>query len=173
MPASPSTISSAKRADPQRFRFRARYKLFAWGMIAIGALFASAPWTAGADGDSRLVALIIGLGSALLGAMYLASPAWRIAVVVDDDALEVLSGTDRRFRLAWGEIVRVVASPSTKTCFVDGGDPDRSLKVPGKGAPAPYDIERREALYDAIMARVPGDAVEEVAFLEVESAPSP
>lgn len=139
-------------------------------MIAIGALFASAPWTAGADGDSRVAVLIIGVGSALLGVLYLVSPAWRIVIVVDDDALEVLSGRDRRFRLPWGEVVRVVASPATKTCFVDGGDPSRSLKVPGKGAPAPYDIEHREALFDAIMAHVPPAAVEEVAFLEVESA---
>ncbi|HUH00665.1 MAG TPA: hypothetical protein VML75_01645 [Kofleriaceae bacterium] len=154
----------------QRFRFRARYTLFAWGMIAIGALFASAPWTAGADGDSGVAALIIGIGAALLGVLYLVSPAWRIVVVIDDDALEVLSGRDRRFRLAWSEVVRVVASPGTKTCFVDGGDPSRSLKVPGKGAPAPYDIEGREALFDAIMAHVPPTSVEEVPFLEVESA---
>ena len=42
--------------------------------------------------------------------------------------------------------MRVVAAPTTHTCFVDGGAPERSLLVPGDGAPAPYDLEDREAL---------------------------
>jgi hypothetical protein len=95
-----------------------------------------------------------------LGAAYLASPTWRLVVVVDDDGLEVV----RRFRIAWKDVVRVVASPSTKTCFVDGGAPEKSLLVPGVGAPAPYAIENREALYDFIVAHAP--KVEEVTTLE-------
>jgi hypothetical protein len=128
-------------------------------------LLASAPIFALA-GASLIFAVATGLSGVVLGTLYLASPAWRIEVVVDDDALEVLSSGDRRFRLPWGEVRRVVASPATRTCFVDGGDPDRSLVVPGEGASAPYDIEDKEALYDAILARVPADAVEEVPLLE-------
>lgn len=146
------------------FRFRPRYRSFALGAIAIGVVLA----TIGAlalDGNTRLAALIGGGIGALLGALYLVSPAWRIAVHVDDDAIEVTSGGDRRFLLAWSEIKEVVASPETKTCFVDGGDPARSLLVPGDGAPAPYDIERRVELYEAIIAHVDAARVREVATL--------
>lgn len=173
MPASPSTSSSASSPTTNRFRFRPRYRLFAIGMLAVGAAFAAAPFVRGFGGDARAVALVIGGGSLLLAALYLVSPAWRISVVVDDHGLEVLAGSDRRFLLAWPDVVRVVASPTTKTCFVDGGHPDRSLKLPGKGAPEPYDIERRGELYDAIMRHVDPARIEEVTYLEVETAEAP
>jgi hypothetical protein len=88
--------------------------------------------------------------------------------VVDDDALALVAAGDARprFRVAWSDVVKVVASPSTRTCFVDGGEPQRSLLVPGDGAPAPYDIEDRGALYDQIVARVAGDRIVEVDLLE-------
>jgi hypothetical protein len=144
-----------------RHRFRPRYRGLAW--IALGA--------GGALGVTGVIASVLvatvtgGLGVAL-GGLYLASPAWRLAVVVDDDGLEVTSAGDRRFRLAWADVVRVVASPSTQTCFVDGGAPERSLLVPGVGAPAPYDLEDRAGLYAAILARVPADKVTEVETIE-------
>jgi hypothetical protein len=37
--------------------------------------------------------------------------------------------------------------------------------VPGDGAPAPYRIERRDELFDEILARVPAAKIEEVALL--------
>ncbi len=104
------------------------------------------------------------------GAAYLRSPAWRLAVAVDDDGLEVGSPGRRRFRLAWAEVVRVVASPTTGTCFVDGGAPERSLLVPGAGAPAGYDLDDKPALFAIILARVPADRVETVSRLD---APGP
>ncbi len=165
MPASPSTsLSSA--SDTLRFRFRPRYKLFALGMIVLGAVFAAAPLVRDFGGSNGRVSMAIGAVSAVLGLLYLLSPAWRIVVVVNDDALEVLSRGDRRFRVLWSEVAGVVASPETKTLYFDGGDPDKSFKVPGRGAPAPYDIERRAELYDAIMARVPAEVVTEVELLE-------
>ena len=106
-----------------------------------------------------------GLGIAL-GAAYLASPTWRIRVTVDDEGLSVGSPNRLRFRLAWHEIVRVVASPATSTCFVDGGQPERSLLVPGDGAPAPYDIADRKALVAAILAHVAADKVQTVETLD-------
>ena len=48
----------------------------------------------------------------------------------------------------------------------DGGAPERSLLVPGDGAPAPYDIEDKPALYAAILAAVPADRVETVETIE-------
>lgn len=106
---------------------------------------------------------VIGVG---LGAIYLASPVWRLSVNVDDRGLSVGNDTRERFSLAWSDVVRVVASPSTTTCFVDGGTPEKSLLVPGPGAIAPYDIEDKAALYAAIMDRVPSDKVQIVETLD-------
>jgi hypothetical protein len=146
----------------QQFRFRPRFRGLVGTATALGAsLLVSAAAIGGPP-------ILWGTGAVgvLLGGMYLVSPSWRLVVTVDDDGLEVGTARARRFRLAWTEVVQLVASPSTRTCFVDGGDPARSLLVPGDGASAPYDIENRAALYDAIRARVPADRVIEVELLE-------
>lgn len=113
-----------------------------------------------------LLPLATGVAGVALGAGYLLSPTWKLEVVVDDEALQVRSPKAQKFRLPWSEVVRVLASPSTNTCFVDGGAPERSLIVPGDGAPAPYDIEDKPALYAAILARVPAGKVKTVETLE-------
>jgi hypothetical protein len=146
----------------RRFPFRPRYRGVAWTAIGVGgaldavvALFAL-----------PLPALGFGALGVAFGAFYLLSPAWSIEVIVDEHALEVQQKGARRFRLPWPDVVKVIASASTKTCFVDGGDPDRSLLVPGPGAPAPYWIADREALYDAIVAHVAPEKIEAVELLE-------
>jgi hypothetical protein len=103
--------------------------------------------------------LVSGVVGIALGAAYLRSPTWRLSVSIDDDGLSVDSHRGQKFRLAWGDIVKVIASPTTNSCFVDGGAPERSLLVPGDGAPAPYDIVDRPALYAAILAHVATDKV--------------
>src|SRR3954470_15387383 len=110
--------------------------------------------------------LVSGLAGMALGGAYLASPTWRLSVIVDDVALEVRGPKGAKLRVAWTDIVRVVASPSTKTCYVDGGTADKSLIVPGDGAPAPYDIDNKAALFDEIIAHVPADKVTTVETLE-------
>jgi hypothetical protein len=148
------------------FRFRPRYAPFAWGVAAVGvALLVCIPVFSLQD-SARTFALACGVTGPILAALYLGSPAWRLRVDVDDDALTVRRGEDVRFRLAWSEVRSVVASPSTKTCFVDGGAPERSLLVPGPGAPGPYRLEKRERLYDLIVARAPADRVKSVETLE-------
>lgn len=112
-----------------------------------------------------ILPLATGALGVVLGAAYLMSPAWKLEVVVDDEALEVRGAKGPKFRLPWGDVVKVVASPSTHTCFVDGGAPERSLLVPGEGAPAPYDIADKAALVDAILAHVDKAKVQEVATL--------
>lgn len=133
----------------------------------------------GIGGSVAVVAMLLGFATVplatgvlgvALGAAYLASPTWRITVTIDDGGLTVGSPKRQRFRLAWHEIVRVVASPSTSTCFVDGGAPERSLLVPGDGAPAPYDIADRKALVEAILAHVPADKVKTVDSLDRANA---
>ena len=141
------------------FAFRPRFRGLAIGAIGTGAILCATTLVIGVAG-----VVSGGIGIAL-GAAYLASPAWRIVVHVDDDALEVTARGQRRFRLPWSEVKEVVASPTTHTCFVDGGAPEKSLLVPGDGAPAPYDIADKVALYDAIVAHVAPERVREVAVL--------
>ena len=151
------------------FAFRPRYRALAWSSIGVGGAVAA---VAAALGPVA-VPLVTGALGVALGAAYLRSPTWRIAVTVDDGGLRVGSPSKLRFQLAWAEVIRVVASPATSSCFVDGGSPERSLLVPGDGAPAPYDIADRAALVEAILAHVPADKVQTVASLdEVDRAPA-
>ena len=149
----------------ERFRFRPRYRALALGATAFGLAVAVLGAVHGPGGFA-----VAGGVLALLGVAYLASPTWRYVVVVDDEALEVSRDDERRFRLPWAGVVKVIASPSTQTCFVDGGVPERSLLVPGVGAPAPYALERRADLYRAILARVPAERVREVPSLDAATA---
>ena len=149
-----------------RYRFRPRYKALALSAMGIGALLLVAAFALGLEGAGFTFAVASGIVGPALGALYLTSPAWRMEVVVRDDGLEVLSDGDRKFLLPWDEVTRVVASPATHTCYVSGGDADRSLIVPGPGANAPYDLEHKQDLYREILARVPGGVVEEVELLE-------
>ena len=136
----------------RRFRFRPRYRALALSAVGVGG-------TLGIVAIAALGAAFVPLGTGALGVVlgtaYMMSPAWRLEVVIDDDAIEVT----KKFRVPWSEVVRVVASPSTHSCYVDGGAPEKSLLVPGDGAPAPYDFADRPALYDAILAHVPADKV--------------
>jgi hypothetical protein len=147
------------------FRFLPRYRGLAVASLGVG----------GALGVTSLVVLggaLLPLATSVagiaLGVGYLVSPSWKLVVTVDDDGLEVRSPKVTKFRIAWTDVVKVIASPSTKTCYLDGGAPERSLIVPGDGAPAPYDIEDKPALYDAIIAAVASDKVKEVITLEAE-----
>lgn len=154
-------ITPAASGDPRRFRFRPRMRALAVTTIALAVAVGLVGVLDGLPGLAALAALVI-----VLGLAYLASPAWRLVVTIDDAGLEVGSPGRRRFRLGWDEIVRVVASPTTTTCFVDGGAPERSLLVPGDGAPASYDLDDKAALFAAIVARVPADRVQTVARLD-------
>lgn len=145
-----------------RHRFKPRYRGIAIGSSVVGGAVVAVSGIAG----FVALPLLSGMIGVAAGLAYLASPTWRLAVTVDDDGLEVGSPKHTRFKLAWGDVQRVVASPTTKSCFVDGGGPATSLLVPGVGAPAPYDLEDRGALFDAILAHVPDDKVEIVETLE-------
>ncbi len=151
-------------------RFKPRYRGVAWASIGVGGSLAVVASVAG----FVMMPLITGIGGIVLGAAYFASPTWRLAVTTNDDGLEVGSPTRLRFRIAWGDIKKVIASPSTSSCFVDGGEPAKSLLVPGIGAPAPYDLEDRPALVAAILAHVPADRVETVELLaDLNKQPKP
>lgn len=145
------------------FRFKPRYRGLALSAIGIGSLAGGVSLVAL---GAALAPLAIGATGVALGAAYLLSPTWKLEVVVSDDGLEVRSPRASKFRVAWSEIKSVVASPSTNTCFVDGGAPEKSLLVPGDGAPAPYDIEDKAALVTKILAHVPADKVRTVDRLE-------
>ena len=144
-----------------RFRFRPGRPVLAAVAGAMGAGLAVSS-LAGAPGAGGGLAIGAGVVVALLALFYLFSPAWRTEVVVDDGGLEVQRRGDRRFRLAWSEVVRVVASPASASAFVDGGAPERSLLLPGPGARAPYRIADQRELYDQIRAHVAPERVSEV-----------
>lgn len=149
-------------AAPRSFRFRPRYRGLAWGSMGVGGSIAAVAATVGFP----VLPLATGALGVALGAAYLVSPTWRIAVTVDHTGLSVGTSRRLRFELAWTDVVKVIASPATSTCFVDGGAPERSLLVPGDGAPAPYDIRDRKALVEAILAHVAADKVQLVESLD-------
>lgn len=137
------------------FRFRPRYRGLALASIGVGGALGI---VAGALGFLALP-LATGVIGVAMGGGYLLSPAWKLAVTTDASGLRVASPRGEKFALAWADVTQVVASASTKTCFVDGGEPAKSLLVPGDGAPAPYDIADRAALYDEVLAHVPAAKV--------------
>ena len=138
---------------PLVFPFRPRYTGVAWSAIGLGVgLFAIgiiAP---------AYILNVIGAVGVVLGFTYLRSSTWRLQVELDDEHITVPG----RFELAWTDVVRVLASPTTQTCFVDGGSPARSLLVPGDGAPAPYKIKNSEKLYAAIRAHVAKEKIRDL-----------
>ena len=146
-----------------RHRFRPRFRGVALTAIGVGGGLAGVSAIAA---GFVLLPIVTGAIGVAIGSAYLASPVWRLAVTADDTGLRVAGPDRERFALAWPDIVRVVASPSTTTCFVDGGTPDKSLLVPGPGAIAPYDLENKRELYDAILAHVPADKVTIVETLD-------
>lgn len=154
----------------RRFRFRPRYR----GVAAVAMGVGGALGTAGVVWGGAVLSfpIVTGVAGIALGAAYLLSPTWRLAVVTDDAGLAVMAGDRTKLRVAWGDIVRVVASPTTHTCFIDGGDPARSLLVSGDGAPAPYAIEDRAALYAIVIARVDPAKVTIVDTLESVMRPA-
>jgi hypothetical protein len=144
---------------PKQFRFKPRYRGLALGALGLGSTLSGVSLIAL---GAALLPLATGAAGVVLGAAYLLSPTWQLMVVVDDEALEVRSPRASKFRVPWGEVKRVVASNTTPTCFVDGGSPEKSLLVPGDGAPAPYDIEDKPALIAAILSHVKPDIVHRV-----------
>jgi hypothetical protein len=156
-------VASASRT----FRFRPRYRALALSALGIGGTLSAA---AIALLGVAVLPLATGVAGVALGAAYLASPTWKLEVVVDDTHLEVRSPKATKLRVAWTDVVKVIASPSTHTCYVDGGAADKSLIVPGDGAPAPYDIEDKAALYDEIIAHVAAGKVQTVETLEAARA---
>jgi hypothetical protein len=144
------------------FRFKPRYRGIAFTSVGVGGALGVVSIVAL---GAALLPLATGAIGVALGAGYLLSPSWKLEVVIDDDALEVRSPKATRFKLPWSEVVKVVSSPTTHTCFVDGGTPQRSLIVPGDGAPAPYDLEDKQALFDEILRHVTPDKVQTVETL--------
>jgi hypothetical protein len=146
-----------------RFRFRPRYRFVPFVLLAVSACLAGSALAGavpGAGGTIAVVFAVVGVAAAL---GYWLSPAWRLEVFVEPEALVIRRGDDVRLHLPWGEVLAVRHSPAHQTMLVDGGAPSRRLLVPGPDAPGPYRIEHREALCAAILARVPADRVVEAA----------
>ncbi|MFN0247839.1 MAG: hypothetical protein ACKV2T_13205 [Kofleriaceae bacterium] len=146
----------------KKHRFRPRYRGMAWSAIGV----AGAAGIAGIAASLAATPLVIAAVGASFGLLYLGSPTWKTVVITDDDGIEVQTPRKTVFRLGWRDIRRVVVSASKLTAFVDGGSAERSLLVPGDGAPAPYMIEDAGALVATILARVTPDRIENVESLD-------
>jgi hypothetical protein len=153
-------VPAADAHAAREFRFRPRFRALPWATIVLGVAIVVYAFVAG--GSSRTLLVAVGVIGPVLGGFYLLAPAWRFRVVVDDDKLAVKFGDELRFELPWSKVEKVVHTPESKTCWVDGGETGKSLLLPGPGAPGPYRIERREELYDFILAHVPADRLTEV-----------
>jgi hypothetical protein len=147
-------IRAARVSERLVFPFRPRYVALPWLSIAAGAALGGAVLLFDLGGAARTFAVTCAVVGPLLGALYLLSPAWRLRVEVDEEALAVYRGADLRFRLPWAEVVRVLADPAAESCVVDGGDPSRTLIVPGPATRTPYRIAGARALVDYVLAHV-------------------
>ena len=157
----PGHTPRVARTDHPRFRFRPARPWWPALSILLGAGLLVSSLLAG--GGS---AAWVGGAGLVLGVLYLASPVWRTEVVLDEEALEVLSRGDRRFRLPWSEVVKLTVAPRNATAFVDGGAPERSLLLPGRGARAPYRIGHQARLLELLRAHVAADRQVEVDRLD-------
>ncbi len=157
--------NKANHTDPpQVFRFLPRYRQLAIVAIALGAgIFVAGLLSVLPSSPAVLATGVVGV---FLGSAYLLSPAWKIQASVDSLGIVVTKKSELRFRLAWEQVTKVVAAPSTHTCYVTSGDPSQSLLVPGIGAPAPYDIQHKKQLYGLILRYISSDKVIVVDSLE-------
>lgn len=112
------------------------------------------------------VPIIAGAVGTALGTAYMMSPSWKLAVVTNDECIEVRSGETVKFRLSWSNVVKVVAATKSVSAFVDGGEPAKSLLIPGDGAPAPYQIENAAALIEELFTHVAPERIERVETLD-------
>jgi len=162
MRAPQSQRSSTRLPIVAKSRFRPRYRALAVSALGIGGALAGLSI---AVLGAPLVLLASGAAGVVLGAGYLLSPTWKLEVIVDADGYEVRSPKATKFRVPWSEVKRVIASPSTNSCFIDTGAAEHNLLVPGVGAPAPYDLDDKAALVAAILEHVSPDKVRTVESL--------
>lgn len=143
------------------YRFRPRFLGVAFLSLSMGVVLVVAAATITPDTMSTVFSFAMGVAGLFLAFAYLKSPVWKLAVELQTDDLIVWTGVEERMRLPWAEVKEVVVDSEHLTCFVDGGTPEKSLLVPGPGAPASYDIKNKAELIAAILERVPAELVQE------------
>ena len=148
-------------ATTTKFRFRPRFLGMAFLSLSLGVILVAAAATLTPDKTSTIYALVTGVAGLGLAFAYLRSPVWRLAVEIDDDELVVWNGLDERLRLPFRKVDKVVVGIDRESCYVDGGDPDHSLLVPGPGAQAPYTIRHKAELIEEILSRVPESVIQD------------
>ena len=147
----------------KRFFLRPRFVFLAGTTIVIGFLF----FIAGIVLEEQTLMIIIGLVGIILSSLYLFSSAWKLYIHVDKTAIEVIDHKNKvHVTLPWNEIEKVIASPSTHTCYIDSGDTRSSILIPGVGATASYSIKYHKELFHLILNHVPDNRVLYVDLLE-------
>src|SRR5215471_16597415 len=145
-------MNTATHSD--RFRLRPRRAWAVWLTLLFGVVLLVLPLLYGVVGTPRLIDMIAGAGVMLTVALYLGSPTWRTAVVVDDDGLALVGPRGERFRLLWNQVVEVIADADERAALVRGPDGAKSFLVPSSAHPAPYRVERADDLYERVLAKV-------------------
>lgn len=143
------------------YRFRPRFVGLAFLSLSIGVILVVTALTLAPDRISATASFLTGVAGLFLGFAYLRSPVWRLAVEPMEDELVVWNGLQERLRLPWSEVEQVVVDEERTTLYLDGGNPERSLLVPGPGAPASYDIRKKDELIKTILARVPEERIKD------------
>jgi hypothetical protein len=139
-------------APAAEFRLGPRWPWLAWVIGGFGALLLGFAWVASVEAATRYGETAAGVLVIAMALAYARSPMWRSHVVVDERGLRVVGPRGTRLDLPWADVQRVVAAPSSKTCYLRADVADRSFIVPGPNMAVPYRIQDREALYDRIVA---------------------
>jgi len=137
-----------------RFRLRPRRAWAVWLTLAFGVALTVLPLAYGVEGTPRLIDMLAGAGVIATVTLYLASPTWRTAVVVDESGLALVGPRGERFRLPWNQVVEVIADADERAALVRGPEGKRSFLVPSSAHPAPYRVERAADLYGRVLAAV-------------------
>jgi hypothetical protein len=147
------------------YRLRPRFRLLPLSAAGIGTSVAVVGVV-----QSAVALIAVGGTATALAAGYWFSPTWKMRIVTSPDELQFHKTRDRITKIAWRDIRRVFVDRVHHTCLVVGRNADSSLIVPGVGAPAPYDIDDKRALFDEIVANVATEKLRDVDSIEAAIA---
>jgi hypothetical protein len=97
------------------------------------------------------------------------SPSWRMQLITSDTGLTFQKANGTHRFVGWNDVKRLLVAPN-QTCLMVGTDAETSLIIPGLGAPAPYDIQDKAALFAEVTAKVASSKQRKVETIETAIA---
>jgi hypothetical protein len=146
------------------YRLLPRYRSLPIAAAGLGVAIAAV----GAFRGTWSLCAIGGIAVALAAA-YLWSPSWRMQLITSDTGLTFQKANGAQRFVAWNDVKRLLVAPN-QTCLMVGTDAETSLIVPGLGAPAPYDIQNKAALFAEMTAKVANSKQRTVETIETAIA---